>query len=164
MNRTVSVTKVVVSLLLAMLLSVMYLPVSLQVWMPPWVAVVVFYWLIFQTTSLGVWSVWLVGLLTGSLVGDPIGINSFLLVILAWPLLHNQRLLQFMASSSGWLLWLLVSVGFVVAKTALLLLFAHVAWSWGLCKPLLSVFIVAPFIYLLLSLYTQFSLSHRRIT
>lgn len=163
MNRTITNTKIVISVLLAMLLSVLYLPLEWQAWMPPWVAMVVFYWLIFQSTSLGVFGIWLIGLLTGSLLDDPQGLVSFLLVLLAWPLLHSRRLLQFIAPSSGWLIWLLASVVFYLAKTACLLLLGSTTWSPALLRPLLSILVVSPFLYGLLELLLQLSLPRRRM-
>ena len=150
--------KVVISLILAMVLSVIYLPLSIHEWMPPWVAMVVFYWLIFKTVPLGVWLIWWIALLNGCLLGDPLGITSFLMVLLSWPLLNYQRTLKFIAASNCWLVWLLASAGFVLLKVLLMGAFGYVSLNLASFKPVFSVFILSPVIYFLLSLYSQFSL------
>jgi rod shape-determining protein MreD len=163
MNRHVSKTKILISLLLAIAFSVIYLPTGLQAWIPPLAAMVVFYWLIFEKTSFGVWSVWWIGLFAGALVGDPIGMTSFVLVLLSWPLLYRRRLIQFMAFSSRFALWLLIAELFFIAKTILLLLFTHVSWSPGLLKPMLSIVLLAPVIYASLKVYIDFSFLNRKV-
>jgi rod shape-determining protein MreD len=154
--------KVGISLILALLLSVIYLPPSLHEWMPPWVAMVVFYWLIFKTVPLGVWVIWWIALLNGCLLGDPLGITSFLMVLLAWPLLNYQRTLKFIAASSRWLIWLLVSGGFALLNVLLMGAFGYVGLNPVSFKPVISVFILSPVIYFLLSLYAESSLPPAR--
>ena len=162
MNQLVSRSKVAISLFIALALSVLYLSPAWQAWMPPWVVMVTFYWLIFQTVSMGVWVVWLVGLLSGCLLGDPLGLSSFLMVLLAWPLLHYQRMIQFMAGSSRWLLWLLVVLAFVFFKVILMAAFGDVVLQAASFKPMLSALLLAPVLYFALSVFAQWSTLGKR--
>ncbi len=164
MNQVRLRGRMIVSLIVALFLSVIYLPPALQTWAPPLVALVLFYWLIFRTTSIGVWGVWLVGLLAGLLQGDPLGVCSLLMVLLAWPLLYQQRTMQFMAASSCWLLWLLLVAVFVVLKVLFLSVFGYASISLAAFKPILSVIILSPIIYLALSLFSQLTFARKRLS
>lgn len=164
MNQARLRGKMIVSLIVALFLSVIYLPATLQIWAPPLVTLVLFYWLIFRTTTIGVWGVWLVGLLAGLLQGDPLGICSLIMVLLAWPLLYHQRTMQFMAASSCWLLWLLLVAVSIVLKVLLLSVFGYASMRIATFKPILSVIILSPIIYLALSLFSQLTFARKRLS
>ncbi|NNF67033.1 MAG: rod shape-determining protein MreD, partial [Gammaproteobacteria bacterium] len=55
--------RVVLSLLGAVVLTLIPLPGWLQPWRPSWVALVVIYWLIYEPRRIGLMTAWLAGLL-----------------------------------------------------------------------------------------------------
>ena len=162
MNKTHLQGKMIISLLVSLMLSVMYLPSAWQPWMPPWTVLVLFYWITFQSVRVNVWGLWLVGLLSGLLLGNMLGISSLLVMLLGAPILHYKRMIQFMAASSCWLIWLLPTVLFVCLKLLLMCLFGQAYFSWSHLKPVLSALFISPAVYFVLSIYAQFSLSRRR--
>jgi rod shape-determining protein MreD len=155
--------KIVISLVVAMLLSVVYLSSFWQGFMPPWVPMVLFYWLIFKIVPLNIWLIWLVGFLSGCLLGDPLGVSSFWMVLLAWPLLSYQRTFKFMTTSSCWLIWILVSVVYTCLKVSLMGLFGYVGLNAAAFKPILSTVIISPVIYVVLNTYAQLSFLGKRL-
>ena len=164
MNQVRSRRKMIISLLVALFLSVLYLPPVLQPWAPPLVTLVLFYWLIFRTTSIGVWGVWLVGLLAGLLQGDPLGVSSLIMVLLAWPLLYHQRTMQFMAASSCWLVWLLLVAVFTALKVLLLSVFGYASLNAVAFKPILSIVLLSPIVYVVLGVFSQLTFARKRLS
>lgn len=156
--------KVWISLILAMLFSILFLPLGLQEWEPPIVAMVLFYWLIFQDTSIDVWGIWLVGLFSGCLLGDPLGISSFLVVLLAWPLLHHRHKIRFSALSSCWFVWLLASSLFILLKLALMAMFGYISFSLFALKSVAGIILLSPLLYFFLNSYAQFALMRKRLS
>lgn len=162
MNKSHLQSKMIISLLVSLMLSVLYLPAAWHPWMPPWTTLVLFYWLTFQSVRMNVWGLWLVGLLSGLLLGDTLGISSLLMMLLGLPILYYKRMIQFMAASSCWLIWLLPTILFFCLKLLLMAILGQVEFSWANLRPVLSILVVSPAVYFILSIYAQFSLSRKR--
>ena len=90
---------VVLSLLLAVTLSVMQLPFATPRWAallrPEWVLLVVFYWGVERPDGVPMVFVWLLGLVLDVLQGDALGVNGLCLaaaVFVAWSFYERLRM------------------------------------------------------------------------
>ncbi|MBT8132402.1 MAG: rod shape-determining protein MreD [Gammaproteobacteria bacterium] len=76
--------RVVLSLLGAVVLTLIPLPGWLQPWRPSWVALVVIYWLIYEPRRIGLMTAWLAGLLLDTLRGVILGQHALALTIVGF--------------------------------------------------------------------------------
>ncbi len=72
------------SFLLAMMLSTLPMPESLEWGRPEWVALTLIYWVVALPHRVGLWSAWILGLLLDILLGSLLGIHALSLVIVAF--------------------------------------------------------------------------------
>ena len=143
----------VLSLFIALLLSIVYVGPSLRLWVPPLVAMVCFYWLIFQGASIAIPWLWLIGLIAGAATGHPLGLYSLLFIWFSWPLLSFQRQIQFLALSSRWLVWAGSVILFVLIKSLLLLLLGDTMNAGMLFQPIIGTVILSPVLGVCLSYF-----------
>ncbi len=72
---------VLLSFLVALVLTLVPLPAVLQPWRPSWIALVVVYWVLHEPRSVGLFSAWLAGLILDTLRGVLLGQHALALVI-----------------------------------------------------------------------------------
>lgn len=79
---------IMLSIGVAMLLSVIHLPAGLPVWpgwlRPSWIVLVVFYWVMALPHRFGMISAWITGVFVDVLYADPLGVNGFCLAALTY--------------------------------------------------------------------------------
>ncbi len=86
----------ILSFLVAFLLSVITLPESLMLWRPEWAALILFYWVLQAPEKVGLGLAWTVGLLLDVLEGTLFGLNALSLAVVAYLLLTmHQRIKMF---------------------------------------------------------------------
>lgn len=90
---------ILLSLLVAMLLSVFHLPESWPAWLgwlrPNWLLLVLFFWVMELPTRIGLVTAWLLGLVADALLADPLGVNGLILAgttYLAWRFFERLRM------------------------------------------------------------------------
>jgi len=86
---------IILSFILAMLMSVMPLPEIISLFKPDWVALVLIYWVMALPNRVGVLSGWVLGLFVDVLDGTLFGINALSLAIVAFliqMIFHRLRL------------------------------------------------------------------------
>lgn len=110
------------TLLVALMLSALPLPESLQWWRPEWVLLVLLYWIVALPTRVGLGTAWVLGILLDVLEGNLLGINALALTIVTYMMLIlYQRVRMF-----GWLQQLL----FVFVLVAVNQIISH--WVKGI--------------------------------
>jgi rod shape-determining protein MreD len=72
---------ILLSLVIALILSIIHLPGTLQVWRPEWVALVIIHWAILFPKQSSYLLVWVAGLLVDALYGNTIGQHALGFVI-----------------------------------------------------------------------------------
>ncbi len=125
-------TVIVLSLLIALLLSIMPMP-GWTVWLrPKWVALVLIYWVMARPDKVGIGSAFLVGLLQDLLEGVPLGQNALALSIIAYCVLSlYQRLRLFKLWQQAAFVGLLLVIEQLVAIwVQTLTRTTHLSWYW----------------------------------
>lgn len=93
---------ILLSLMVALLLSIVNLPLWLMSLRPEWVVLVVIYWVIALPQRVSVGIAWLAGLVLDVLEGLPMGVNAFALTVvaaLAYVLHQRMRMFSFWQQS-----------------------------------------------------------------
>lgn len=87
---------VVLSFIVALVLSVIPMPAPFDAGRPMWLAMVVAYWVMALPHRVGLLTAWVAGLATDVLFGELFGQNALVLVMVAWlVLLLYQRIRRF---------------------------------------------------------------------
>lgn len=137
---------ILLSLLAALWLTVLPLPVWARWARPEWVALVVLYWVVMAPDKFGIGAAWLVGLLLDVLEGSPLGGNAFALAVVAYiALILYQRLRMYGALQQIALVFVLIGVNQLIghwvqtltARVAPTLLFLLPAFVSALLWPTL---------------------------
>lgn len=107
---------IVVSVLVALLLSIVPLPFWAQWGRPEWVAMVIVYWVIALPERVGVGMAWLAGIALDLVDGAPLGQNAIALALIAYiSQVLYQRLRMYTPWQQSGVLFLLVGVYQLVA-------------------------------------------------
>lgn len=102
---------IVLTLLVALLLSVMPLPLWAQWGRPEFVAIVLLYWVIALPQRVGIIVAWVVGLAQDIVEGVPLGQNALALAVLAYvALLLYQRLRMYTPLQQAGVIFVLVGL------------------------------------------------------
>lgn len=113
---------ILLSFVVALILSALPLPEALQGWRPEWVVLVMFYWIVALPDRVGIGTAWVLGILLDVLEGSLLGLNALALTVVAYfTLLFYQRVRMFS--------WLQQSL-FVFAIVALNQILSH--WIKGI--------------------------------
>jgi rod shape-determining protein MreD len=86
---------VIISFIVAMLLSILPLPDMIVWFKPDWVTLTLIYWVMALPNRVGVFSGWLLGLMVDVLHGETLGINALSLALVAYlvqMIFHRIRL------------------------------------------------------------------------
>ena len=145
---------ILVTLLVAMFLSVFHLP---QEWpgqlgwlRPNWLLVVLFFWVVEVPHRIGLIATWCLGFLVDALLSEPLGLNGFILAgvtYFTWS--FYERLRMYSALQQCAVIFVLVLAAELLRHFVLSLEVARSA-SWGiLVVPLVSM-LIWPIVYLLL--------------
>lgn len=79
------------SLALAFLLSMLPLPMALQVWRPDWVALILMFWVMHAPASAGLWTGLACGLMLDILLAVPLGLHALTLLVQLYFVQMTQR-------------------------------------------------------------------------
>jgi len=152
---------ILLTLAVAMVLSVAYLPQDWPLWLawlrPAWVMLVMFFWAVEVPHRIGLISAWLIGLLVDVLYADPLGLNGLILATLtyvAWR--FYERLRMFSIPQQGVVVFALILLGeglrIVVRNLTM-----DRELTWMMVLPALVSLVLWPFVCLLLTgLKTRF--------
>ncbi|MCR8921585.1 rod shape-determining protein MreD [Dasania sp. GY-MA-18] len=102
---------IVVSIVLALLLSIMPMPFWAQWGRPEWLAMVLIYWVIALPERVGIGIAWLSGLVLDIIEGTPLGQNAFALAVIAYvALVLYQRMRMYTPWQQAGVLFILIGV------------------------------------------------------
>lgn len=143
------------SYVVALVLTVMPIPGMFEPWRPDWVSLVLIYWLIAIPHRVGFGTVLILGLLTDILMGTTFGIYATALVLMAYPALrHFQRIRNYSLTQQ-----LLIVGVLILIKRALVYELEHVlndaAFNWPYFYPVLSSAIIWPWVFLVMRRYRR---------
>ena len=90
---------ILLSLLVAMILAVVHLPEGSPDWLgwlrPSWLLLILFFWVMELPHRIGLIAAWFLGLLVDGLLGQPLGLNGFLLAgftFVTWRFFERLRM------------------------------------------------------------------------
>lgn len=112
-------TLMVISIIVAVLLSVVPLPFEWRLWRPEFLAIIVVYWLMYYPQHFGLLSAWSCGLLLDVVELSPLGYNTLGLVVIAYiSQLSYQRIRSYsLWQQAGWV-FILVGVYQLISNWA----------------------------------------------
>lgn len=133
------------SLLVATLCDLVQLPLELSPFRPPFVVLVLIYWLLFVPAHVGVCSAWLVGLWVDALRGDVLGVHATAFAVMGYGVyLLYQRLRVFALLQQTVVISGLVALQVLVTRTLLDWVGRTVNESWYDYLPVLASLIIWP--------------------
>lgn len=136
---------IMLSFIVALILSALPMPESLQWWRPEWGVLVLFYWIVALPQRIGIGTGWMLGILLDVLEGSLLGTNAIALTIAAYfALLFYQRLRMFNWFQQSLFVFILIAIeqlvnlwakGALVASTQSLMfllpaLISAIVWPW----------------------------------
>ncbi len=92
--RTINYPLFVVSVIIAMVLSIALFPVEWMQWRPDWLGLIVFYWVYRAPESFGVLVAWVLGLMLDVLQSTVLGVNAISMAVLAFLVLATHHRLR----------------------------------------------------------------------
>lgn len=137
---------IVVSFILASMFNIYPLHQTLANMRPMFLIVVLSFWVLYRSPILGVWPVFLVGLICDLLLGTHLGHQAFCAVLMAFVL----RLLLLYAKELTLIqAWILATIGIVVYQLSLWVLqaFTHSQFMWTGFESLISSILLFPIIW-----------------
>lgn len=128
---------IILSLLLAMILRTIALPTEVIVLSPDWLLLTCLYWSLKAPTRFGIWSAWLIGLLTDVLTGRVLGQYALAYAISTYLCATRHKRFHFYAPIQQALFILVITlfarlVIFVTDYTGNSIA-AHSGWYWLSC-------------------------------
>lgn len=154
MNPTRGGWLILLTLFVAMILSVVHLPQDWAAWLgwlrPNWMLLVLFFWVMELPHRLGLIAAWCLGVLMDGLLGEPLGLNGLLLAAftyLTWRFF--ERLRMYSALQQCGVIFMLVLAAELVRQFVISLGSEHVVDAGALLVALMSM-LLWPFVYLLL--------------
>lgn len=87
---------ITISILIALVLSIMPLPLEVKAWRPDWLAMVIIYWTIALPHRVNIGTAWVVGFMLDILLGTVLGIHAFAMALVVFVTASNfQKLRNF---------------------------------------------------------------------
>lgn len=141
---------IIITLLIALIGSIMPLPMSVDVFRPDWVLLALCYWCLALPTKTNVVTAWLFGLVLDVLLGSTIGIHAASLAICVYIIAANyQKIRNFSVWQQA------LTIGLVTALHHLLLfwlkrLLSDVVFLPSYLYPTISSVVLWPWVYFIL--------------
>lgn len=99
------------SFLIALTLSTLPMPESLEWGRPEWVALTLIYWVVALPQRVGIWTGWILGLLVDILLGSLLGVHALSLAIIAFLALRlHQRIRMFPLWQQAFIVLVLIGI------------------------------------------------------
>lgn len=111
MSRTGVWVLILLSVTVALVLSIVPLPMWARWARPEWVALVMLYWVVALPERVGIGTAWLVGIALDIVEGVPLGANAFALAVIAYiALILYQRLRMYAMWQQAGLIFVLIGL------------------------------------------------------
>ncbi|MBL0932043.1 MAG: rod shape-determining protein MreD [Alphaproteobacteria bacterium] len=123
LDRSLKLALPVISTVLAVLLSVVPLPIPEYSMLAPNVVLIcAFYWIVHRPDLFPAWCAFLVGLLDDALSGAPLGLNALVLLLVHYAIVAQHK---FFRGKAFWLIW----ASFALIATGAAIVTAIVAYA-----------------------------------
>ena len=142
---------ILLSLLIALILSIVHLPDYLHAWRPEWVALVIVHWAIFFPRQSNYFVVWLAGLLLDALLGNTLGQHALGFVIVLFVTLRmSERITPKTLSQYFFLVFIAIGT-YLLISLWILGLTKDKPSDWSYWFPLFSSLLFWPLVHTLLN-------------
>lgn len=141
---------IVFSLLVALLLTIMPLPMWAQVFRPQWLPLVIIYWVIALPHRVGLGIAWIMGIMLDALYGSVLGEHALALAVLAYlaqKSYQQLRMFPVMQQALSVLVFIIIYQAILLWIQGALGLLVDVRWFWVTA---FTSMIIWPWLYLLL--------------
>ena len=142
---------ILITLVFAMVLSVVHLPTWMPDWLgwlrPEWIVLVLFFWVVEHPDRLGLVLAWVLGLFLDVLLSEPLGINGLCLAVItfvAWTFYERLRMYS-VIQQAGVVFFL--ALGLEFTKVVLV---QDAALTYKLILPATTTSLVWPFVAMVL--------------
>ena len=142
------------SLLVALLLSVVHLPEAWPAWLgwlrPNWMLLVVFFWVVEVPDRVGLIAIWVLGLFVDVLQAEPLGLNGLILAsvtYLAWRFYERLRMYSVLQQC---IVILILVIAAEVARAFVLDWSGRAEWHYLLIVKAMVSMVIWPFVFLVL--------------
>lgn len=140
------------SLFMAMVLTVVPMPLDYMMWRPAWVPLLVIYWVVAAPHKVGIFTAWCVGLLLDDLEGGVLGQNALALSFVAFfAYVLHLRLRAFVIWQQMITIMVLVGV-YQLVNMIVERAISQAAWEMSYWLPSLSAGLAWPAVVMLLGL------------
>lgn len=141
---------IIVTLLIALILSIIPMPIGIDMYRPNWTLLVLMYWSLALPNRVNVLSAWFIGLVLDVLLGSILGINAFATAIVIYVCVNNfQKIRNFSLWQQSLIIALLTALYhlmiFWVQRFIL-----DVDFSISYLKPVITSAAMWPVVFLLL--------------
>lgn len=148
-----AITVIIISVIVALLLSILPLPTWLIWLQPQWVALVVIFWAMNLPYRFGVGYAWIIGLMLDVVYGSLLGAHGLVFVIITYVVVKIHARLQLFSNGQR-----TIAVFFLILAYQLLWyliqgLLGHLPLTWRYWVPPITSAIVWPWIYYILRSY-----------
>jgi len=141
---------IVISLIVAMALTILPMPEAVSDYRPEWVALVLLYWIMALPHRVGITTAWIMGICLDVLKGALLGQHALAMVVLAFMMLNLSlriRMYPFWQQS--------VMVGFILFIYQVLLLWIYdmtgtIEFGWQYWSPVVLGMLLWPWIFIIL--------------
>lgn len=134
------------SVVVALVLSIALFPLSWLQWRPEWLGLIVFYWVFRAPSRFGIFVAWTLGLLLDVLESTTLGINALSLAVVAFLVLTtHQRLRMFPLPQQCLMVFLLLGINQMLEHFIKQLLGSNVS-GFGYLLPAVTSAFIWPFV------------------
>ncbi len=141
---------ILVSFIVALILSTLPLPENIQSWRPEWVLLVLFYWLVALPERIGIGTAWCLGIVLDVLEGSLLGLNALALTVVAYiALLFYQRVRMFSWLQQALFVFTLVGLNQILCHWVKGILGSSVQ-TWTFLIPAFVSALLWPWVFVLL--------------
>ncbi len=141
---------IVISILLALMLTAMPLPEWGLAWRPVWVAMVLIYWTMALPERVGIGTAWVLGLLVDVLQGTLLGLNAMGFALLCYLILRSyQRIRVFPLTQQAFLIGIFLLFYLLLTLWVQNLTGVHQI-SWTYWMPAISSMLLWPWLFIVL--------------
>lgn len=133
LDRSLKLALPIVVTMLALLLSIVPLPIpEYSMLAPNFVLICAFYWIVHRPDLFPAWGAFVVGLLDDALSGAPMGLNALVLLLVHYAIVAQHK---FFRGKAFWLIWssfALIATGAAVVTAIVAYAAAHLSVPFGL--------------------------------
>ncbi len=151
---------ILLSMLVMLILTIVHLPESFQFWRPEWLALIIIHWGMLFPKKIGFLSVWIVGLLVDTLLGNLLGQHALgYTIVLFLTMKMSERITPKTFLQQFFLVFIVLGT-YLLVNLWILGISQNKPSNWTYWLPLISSILIWPILH---SLLNRFHIVNRGI-